>query len=338
VALGDTLIMANVGVTGPSNTPSSDQGLSPPPHFYLRYQPKQLDWFAAGVGVFVPFGAASHWEDGWEGRFRTTGSALSVYDINPEVAVLLGNRLRVGGGIQIARATVLLSRDLDFVDSTGSVELGGATWAFGLNAGAQLDIVKGVLDAGFSWRSSLDLSVDGTAHFSNVPAEFQGLLHDQNVSTTVTTPDIIYAGIGVHPREGFRLSFDTHWFRWSSFQSLDLNFADPAISSSLAKRWEDTFSFHVGAEVDVAENFQLRGGVAYDPTPSPVDTLTPDLPDVSRTKVSLGLGYKWNGLQFDLAYQYVRLSTTTSTSPFFPATYSGSAHVVGLTIGYHTGL
>jgi long-chain fatty acid transport protein len=319
-------------VTGPSGNTATMQGYSPPPHLHTRLQ--LSDDLAAGVGMFVPFGAQTAWEDNWEGQFQSTGSSLSVYVINPEVAYRLNDRVKLGVGVQVARATVVLKRALSFVDSTGGVELGGATWGTGFNAGAQVQIVRDVLDFGISWRSRIKLDVDGKAHFSGVPAEFQSSLVDQTVKSSLELPDIVYAGLGYRPTKNVRLAFDVHYLRWSSFPSLDLNFENAALSSSQPKNWHDTYSFHLGGEVALTRSLTARAGLAYDPTPSPGNTLTPDLPDSNRTVMALGLGYGVRDFQFDLGYQILLLSKSVSTAPTYPATYGGKAQVLGLTLGW----
>ncbi len=332
--LGASLIMPRITFTSPAGNETTLGGLSPPPHFYARYQ--LMDRVAAGLGVFVPFGASSSWPEGWEGRFRTTGSTLNVWVVNPEVAVQVHDRVKLGAGVQVVRGVVQLNRALDFVDSEGAVSIGGATWAPSFNVGTTIDILPERLTLGASYRPGARLEFDGRASFTDVPAEFQTRLVDQGVQTEVKLPDMVFVGLGYKAMGGkFKLGLDAHWTDWSSFQSLDLNFEDPAVSTSLAKRWEDTVSLHLGAEYLVTAQLAARLGFVYDPTPSPADTLTPDLPDADRYRGTVGLGYRLGDFRVDGAYQLVLLSETESTSPFFPGAYAGMAHVVGLTLGWN---
>jgi long-chain fatty acid transport protein len=334
LSLGASLIMPRVTFTSQDDNVSRVGGLSPPPHLLARYQ--LMDQVAAGVGVFVPFGASSAWPEGWEGRFRTTGSNLNVWVINPEVAVEVHERVQLGAGVQIVRGTVLLNRALNFVDSEGAVSLGGGTWATSFNVGTNVEILKDRLNFGASWRPGARLDFDGRASFTDVPVEFQSRLADQRVQTSVKLPDMVFAGFGYRAlQDRLRLGLDAHWYDWSGFRSLDLNFEDEDLSSSLPKRWHDTVSVHLGAEYRVTREVTARGGLAYDPTPSPPETLTPDLPDANRVRFAVGGGYRLGDFQFDAAYQLVLLTGMESTSPFFPGTYGGMAHVVGLTLGWN---
>ncbi len=333
--VGAALIMPRVSFTNPGGEVTKLGGLSPPPHLYARYQ--LMDRVAAGLGVFVPFGASSSWPEGWEGRFRTTGSTLNVWNINPEVAVQVHDRVRLGAGVQIVRGTVLLSRALGFVDSEGEVEIGGGAWGTSFNVGTEIEILKDTLTFGAAYRPGPRLDFDGQAGFSNVPPEFQSRLRGMGVSTTVDLPDTVFAGFGFRALDDrLRIGLDAHWYDWSSFQELRLNFEDEALSSVSPKHWNDAVSFHLGGEYRITRDLTARLGAAYDPTPSPGDTLTPDLPDADRLRASAGIGYRLGDFQIDAGYQFVMLMDLESTSPLLPGTYGGNAHVVGLTLGWAT--
>ena len=335
VLLGDTLIAPALHVVGPSKqTTDSIAAPVPPPHLFAAYGIN--DFVSVGLGAFTPFGASSQWPSNWEGRQLSLSSSLSTYCLNPEVAVKLLDQLRLGVGVQLMRATVVLSRGTDFVDSVGEVTLGGATWGGGFNFGAQYTAVKDVLDFGFAYRSDVNLEFDkGLAHFEGVPPELASTLKDQAVTTRVRLPDTYSFGAAVKPSPRLSVGVEVDYTLWSRFQELRLDFEDPALSSTLPKKWNDTASFHFGGELAVNDELQVRLGVVYDPTPSPAETLTPDLADATRVKITAGAGYRFmTNFRADLGYQLVLLSDTPSTAPGFAATYGGSAQVIGLTLGY----
>ncbi|MBI3184323.1 MAG: outer membrane protein transport protein [Myxococcales bacterium] len=330
--LGDTLILPTIQVVGPSGTPTTISGMSPPPHLFAAYG--ITEELSAGLGVFAPFGASSKWPADWEGRQRTLVSSLQVFTVNPELAYRPHESVRAGVGLQVVRSAVVLERGTDFVDSTGTVTLGGATWGTGFNAGVQATVVPELLSLGVSYRSPVTLAFAGGVQFTGVPVELSSRMKDQGVSTQITLPDVVMAGVSSKPMKGLTVAFDVNYFAWSKFQELAFTFDDPDLNSSLQKRWRDTINFHLGAEYAVSDELQVRIGGVFDPTPSPADTLTPDIPDADRIKVAAGAGYRFDAFAADLGYQLVLLNSTTSTSPFFPATYSGMAHVLGLTLSY----
>lgn len=335
VLVDGTLIAPALHVKGPSGETTNNIGAPVVlPHLFASYG--LTDFLSIGVGAFVPFGASSKWPADWEGRQLTLGSSVTTYCLNPEIAIKLADRLRLGVGVQLVKATVVLSRGTEFIDSQGDVTIGGGTIGGGFNFGAQYNVVKDMMDLGFAYRSDVNLVFDqGRAAFTNQPPEMASTLKDQAVTTSVRLPDTYSFGMAVKPMPKATIGLQVDYTLWSRFPELRFDFADTALSNVLVKNWQNTLSVHLGGEYQVNDELQVRLGVVYDPTPSPLETLTPDLPDANRLKITAGAGYQFHkNFRADLGYQLVLLNDTTSTSAYFPATYGGTAHVLALTLGY----
>jgi long-chain fatty acid transport protein len=240
----------------------------------------------------------------------------------------------VGAGLQIMRATLDLTKDLDFVNSEGSARIAGAAWGVGANVGVQAEVIEKRLSAGLQYRSAVKLSAQGQADFQNIPLEFQSQLKDQKASAAVTVPGQVSASLAFKPLERLTLAVEANWVEWSTFREFSVEFEDASLNQPLAKRWKDTWNYHVGAEYGVTKDLNVRAGFVYDPSPSPSWSLTPDLPDANRTAVTVGAGYAFGALKADVGYQYVILSDKHSTAVGIPGNYSGKAHVLALTLGY----
>ena len=336
-SLGITLITPMLTFThSDGDKTSTPFAVSTPPNLFLAFG--ITEDLSIGVGLFTPFGASSKWPKGWEGQFKAQSSQLQSFDINPTIAYRIHPRLKLGVGFNAVRGTVQIARGLNFVDSQGSVLLGGSAWGYGWNAGVQVEIVEKVLTFGATYRSSVNMGFRGNAHFSNVPVEFSGLLKDQAITADVTLPAQANFGFGITPMEGLRLGLDAHYTEWSSFTELAIRFADPVLTNPLQKSWIDQVSLHVGGEYDVTSSVRFRLGFVYDPTPSPKATLTPDLPDSTRVKVSAGVGWRHDcGFSVDFGYQFVALVGAQSYAPGFEGRYGGTAQVVGLNLGFRMG-
>lgn len=334
LVVGDTLILPKLEFTAKDTGTRTATGriVSPPPHLYATA--RLGDTLAAGFGVFTQYGSTSNWPEDWEHRFRSLRSKLATYFLNPEIAWRPHQRVRLGAGVQVVRATVAIERKLDFVDTEGTVSLGGAGWGLGFNAGLQVDVIPERVAVGLAYRSSAALAFTGRAHFDNIPKELANTLRDQPLRTTVKTPDTAFAGVSVRPLAGLVLAADVNYYRWSNLPDITIDFEDDGLDQRLPKRWRDTFNYHLGAEYQLLPVLALRAGAVYDPTPSPVDTLTPDLPDSTRLKGAVGVGYTRDRLQLDLGYQVVLLRPVDSSAPGFEGRYNGRAHVVSLSIGY----
>ena len=296
--------------------------------------------FSAGIGVFEPFGLQIGWPANWEGRSLITYASLATYDVNPTLAYRLGP-MRVGAGVQIVASQVDFERDIALPNGQyGTSQLGGTAWGVGGNVGIQVDAIPKVLSFGAHYRSAVELSFDGNAHFDGIPSSLAGTLHDQPGATRVVLPDSFAFGIAAHPVPKLALDLDVVYFDWSFFRSIDIAFPNDAtntLASTQPKRWQNTVNLHLGGEWAPTDAWRARLGAMYDPSPSPGDTLTPDLPDSTRLAFSAGGGWRAkNGLKLDVGYELVLLLSRDSTAPQLPGSYSGFANVVSLGIGWTT--
>jgi long-chain fatty acid transport protein len=334
VLAGDTLIVPRVRFDSKTSglSTTNEFSISPPPYAFASFKPSKD--LALGFGVFTHYGASASWPDEWEHRFRSLRSQLATYYFNPEVAYRVLPRVRLGVGFQAVRGTLRIERRLNFVDTEGTVVLSGAGWGYGFNAGVQVDILPEKLAFGLSYRSVATVDFRGGATFENIPRELSGTLKDQPIESTIRTPDTVFAGVSYRVTPELLLAADVNWYRWSNVPDITFVFEDAALTQKVPKRWRNSFNYHLGAEYRLLPELALRLGAVYDPTPSPVDTLTPDLPDSNRLKGTLGAGYTRGRLNLDLGYQFVLVDGLESTAPGYEGRYSGSAHVLGLSIGY----
>lgn len=335
VQIGDTLVIPSLNFTHAEDGEVTTTPLSVSPPFHAHVTFGLTDNLAIGIGVYSPFGASGNWPDKWEGRFKAMRSSLQTFDINPTIAYRIHPRFKVGLGFQAIRGTLFIERALNFVDSEGTVQLGGGAWGFGWNAGVQIEIVEKRLFFGAAYRGPVTMNFEGRSHFSNIPVEFGARLKDQPITGTVELPTQANFGFTVMPMDNLRISLDGDYVEWSAFPELAIKFENPDLTVPLKKAWVDQVSVHLGGEFNVTKSVAVRLGFVYDPTPSPRYTLTPDLPDSSRIKITAGVGWQHkSGLSIDLGYQFVALTGAESFAPGFEGTYGGTAQVVGLTLGY----
>lgn len=334
ITVGDTAIIPKLQFTpeGTTNTQGFKPTVVPPPHLFGVYRINES--MAAGIGVYVPYGAGANWVDDFVGRTKGYESQVAAYFINPTFAYQATDKLRLGAGVSLVRGTVSIRRKLDFVSSEGTVELGGGGWGFGYNLGAQFEAVEKFLSLGVSFRGPAKVNFDGKSDFQDVPAEFQSRLVDQPISAAITLPGSVGVGLKLTPMDRLMVGADATMVLWSSIDEFGIEFEDPSLTSFLPKRWKNTLNLKVGAEYAVLPALALRLGATYDPTVTPEDTLTPDLPDATRYKLTAGAGYNFDPVRVDVGYQYTFLKDAKSTAPGIPGTYGGSGHVVAATVGY----
>lgn len=333
--VGDTLIIPKFTFTPAAGGPeqSTKSEVVPPPHVYAGYA--VTDNFAIGIGEFSYYGLGFSWPDDFVGRNVVQSINLQTFTFNPSLAVKFGDRVRVGLGVQVVRSTVDLTQKIGFVDSEGQVELAADTWGAGGNAGVQVDILPKMLTLGAAFRSGVDLAFDnGKAHFENVPVEFASTLRDQTGSTSLRLPETLGLGLSLHPVENLMVDLDTVYTAWQRNDAIVLGFEEPDLTKVEPKNWHHGWNYKIGAEYAVSPSVTVRAGFMYDPTPSPEETVGPDLPDSTRINVALGATYRMNDFRVDLGYQLVLFQGVTTTNPVLPGQYKGTAHAISLTLAY----
>ena len=114
VSGGATLIFVSGDFTADrtQETTDLDNDPVPVPHLYARYGINE-QW-AAGLGVFVPYGLSTEWPTGgFDGRFLGYDNSLQSIYIQPTVAYQVTDRISVGAGLDIVIGAVELNQQQD---------------------------------------------------------------------------------------------------------------------------------------------------------------------------------------------------------------------------------
>ena len=145
------------------------------PHIYLA---KGLsDRWRFGFGFNAPYGLGTNYGEDWIGRYHATETRLSVFNLNPTVAVRLNDRVSAGFGLDFQRSTATIANMIDFGSigaafglpltpqgHDGRVQFKGFDWAAGWNAGLLYQCGRERIGASF--RSRIDHALRGEADFT----------------------------------------------------------------------------------------------------------------------------------------------------------------------------
>lgn len=236
---------------------------------------------------------------------------------------------QVGGGVTFGELGVPFHTD--FADAR--LEATGAT-GIGGNFGVQVEASDRVR-LGARYTLPVELEYEGEAVFEQIltdlvvptdlplgggqviPAgtridqlvapQFQpgGALADQGVTTTITMPDQLMAGVAVDATEAVTLLADWHWQDWSDFGVIPLDF-EVAPDEERVENYEDTHTIRLGAEAEATRSLTLRAGYVYHGAAAPDEVVTPLLPEAERNEFTAGLGWKpTEGFEVNLAYQHI---------------------------------
>jgi len=221
---------SNIGANGggaPLSGNVDDGGINAlVPNFYYVTQLEGNAWF--GLGVTVPFGLSTDYEDDWIGRYHATLSEVKTININPSFAFKFKDDLSVGLGLNLQYIEATLENKIDSAltcvglqtntsqdprdcvpnavipGGTGSLVPGLASqdssqsltaddWNIGWNIGLLYDL-DGESRLGVAYRSSMDANLSGDVKFTVDPA-FQTIIDSNPVVPKFLSNTGIMAGI-----------------------------------------------------------------------------------------------------------------------------------------------
>ncbi|MFC3551281.1 OmpP1/FadL family transporter [Lysobacter cavernae] len=291
---------------------------------------------ALGAMVSAPFGLVTDYDADWVGRYSADKSDLQTIDLTLSAALDITERFSVGLGMIYERADVTLSKAVDFgtiICASGSpancfnpaypfrpqandghAEVEGDSNSFGWLVGATLRPTD-KLSIGVSYRSEIDHEIDGSVDWTvpgNVQAALGGnpntavLFKDGGARADLTTPSVTTVSVAYQFTDAFSMMADWSQTGWDSLREINIDFANPDPNSVEDFDWKETQFWSLGGEYKLTDAWTLRGGYAYDESPTDIATRTPRLPDGNRKWYSLGASWQaTQSLEVNFAYTYL---------------------------------
>lgn len=306
---------------------------------------------AFGAMISAPFGLKTEYDNGWQGRYFAQESEVEIVDLTLSAALdIVPDRFSVGAGLIYSRADVTLSQAIDFGTALfsnpatrplpfanpqaadGFAKVQGDDTGFGFVVGANLTPTH-KLAIGLSYRSEIDYGLSGSVDWTvpdNVAAVFatspstRPLFQDGAINAGLTTPSITSVDVRYAFTDRFAMMATWTETGWSSMREVRIDFDNPDPDSVEPFDWRDTEFMSLGGEFKLNDSFTVRAGVAYDETPTPIETRSPRLPDDDRTWYSIG--GTWNAieaLEVNFGYTWIE-----PDAPRVDITARGS-HLVG---------
>jgi long-chain fatty acid transport protein len=284
-----------------------------------------------GLGITSPFGLSSEYEDDWVGRYNTLLSAIATIDINPAVSFRVNDWLSIGAGVSAQYAEGRRRNDLDFgticfneffgpgactglgivpQGADGRLTIKASDWGFGYNLGVLIS-PQPQTRIGIAYRSSVHHRLQGDADYDLPPAAAPltlggTLFQNTDVSAEITLPAALSISLYHEISPQIALLGDVTWMRWHSFETLRIEFANPAQPDIVQEEdWHDAFRYSIGLRYQPAEPYVLRVGFAYDETPIQDAHRNPGIPGNDRLVFALGAGIRLSeSIAIDFGYTY----------------------------------
>ena len=276
-------------------------------------QHKLNDKMTLGLGVYVPFGLATDYKNGWFGETHAELSQVSSQTVSPSLSYQVTDTIALGAAVNIqyieAKLTGALTTD-QLIPGT-SIAIPGATnnlrgddVGVGYTIGATFTPRKDIR-LGVSYRSKVKHKLEGDVKVTGTP----GGVSDGNkdIFTKITTPEVLLFSGAWDMNKCFTLTGTARWTRWSQFDRLDIY--ETKTRNKLTgtyENWKNTWYYAVGLDYRRNQNWTFRTGIGYDETviKSP-EYRTARIPDGRRVLTSLGLSYKKNNWQIDAGYMHI---------------------------------
>lgn len=350
VTAGVNLILPDADFTNQGSTDSFNRPLLGPddqldnkifvPNLY--YVHPINDRWAFGIGVNVPFGLTTKYNENWVGRYHATDTELSLINVNPTFSYRATERLSFGFGLNYQRFDATLENE---VDSFGACTLApgaspaacaGGFLGTALDPGQRsqdssaridgddddltldLSMLFELSDAtriGAVYRQGGDFELTGDASF-NQSAACAGNLGCSGALTTlegdiaadIELPDVFTVSISHALDNGWTLHGDVAWTGWSSIDEVNIVNVENGITiSTLNFDYDDTMRYAFGLTYHDGGAWTWRAGVAFDEAPQTNASLqTPRVPDEDRTWLTFGFNYALaKGASIDFGYAHL---------------------------------
>jgi len=263
---------------------------------------------SAGLGVNSTFGLGTEWRDDWEGRYIATNSELETFNINPNLAWKVSDKLSLACGFDILLGDVWLDQKIDplllnpaLADGDSKLEATGE--GYGYNLGILYKFAED-LAFGMSYRSRIKLKLEGDMKWTQVGIP----IVDTGVKTDLNLPARLFAGIAYKPSENILLEIGGKWEEWSSYKHLKLKADLPVFFGSdvyiIPKDWRDVYSFNFGIKYTIDPTLSISAGYSHEGNPIPSHTFEPAIPGSDKNWFSFGIQKNIGKFKIALSYLY----------------------------------
>jgi long-chain fatty acid transport protein len=320
-----------------------------------------------GLSVVAPFGLTTSYDNNSVLRFMADNSEIETIVINPAISYAINQRFSVGGGLQVTYTQANFSNyngpytsvpALDaFIASNQPSYVQGSSWGCGYTLGA-LYKPDELTRLGVGFRSSVLNNIEGNGRqFVSpggvTPAPSQDFLFNAASTShaSVRTPAVLTLS-AARDIQNWTLKGSVQVNFWDSFNQLSVFMPQAfATNSTIQTHWKNTWLGAIGADYRINTHWTVRGGFAYDETPTSDTYRDPRIPDSDRFWLSAGASYRLNkNLSFDGVYTHIFMKNQTvdvtqasgqSATNSVPlevntasASFKGHADIVGLAVRY----
>ncbi len=287
----------------------------------MHYVSAPMGDFRWGVSLTAPAGLTKRWETPFQKAYAEEFTLENI-ELNPTISYKVMDNLSIGGGLRLVYSKGVVKSDSSAASAaTGgaipsvSRDMDGDTVEFGYNLAITYKPTDDIIMAA-TYRSKIDLDEEGTADLTGF-----GLTYSGDASVSVPLPAALNLAVSKTWNNTFTLELVYERTYWSAYETLEFGYdstINPVLQSvfgtPIAKNWEDTNTFRIGATV-VLDKITMMMGFAIDETPVPVEYIGFELPDSDAKIFSMGFRYQQTeALSWGAAFLYDSKDPVTVTA------------------------
>lgn len=306
--------------------------------------------FSAGFGLFFPFGLSTEWDDDYEGRYLGTYGQISSLNINPAMSVRVSDSLSLAAGFSMLYLDATIERKLNqaaLIPGLPDIEqrFEGEGWGAGYNLGLLYKLTEQV-SFGATYRSHIDVDVEGRAEFDNVDPNLALFFPSTPGETNIRLPAQATFGLAYTPTETFTVEVGARWEDWSSTKDLRIELDYPVLGQSTditPRDWHATWAYNIGLQYKVVPQFTLNAGYLYGENAVPDSTFEPLIPDTDAHLYTVGADWVSGSWSISGAFGYEThekrdkantLGDPLTGIPVANGSYETDIYLVGVSVGY----
>lgn len=286
----------------------------PIPNFFFTRQMNDSMWF--GLGLTVPYGLATEYSRTWGQIDRGMNAEIKVFDLNPNIAWKVSDKLSIGAGISLQYADA--QYETGVMGGMGYGRLDVDSFAWGANIGVMWSPTE-TLRFGLSYRSQVNHHADGDLRVGLAGGDNRSYIGEfSNASASLSAPQTVLLTGTWEATPQLRLSALIRWADWSSFDTLTVE-VDPQSASNpvlgalirepiaVENKWQDTWLFTIGADYMINNAWTVRAGLGYETSPIDDESRrTALIPDSERLWLSIGATWHvTENLQGDFGFTWL---------------------------------
>ncbi|MEO7794150.1 MAG: outer membrane protein transport protein [Thermoanaerobaculia bacterium] len=325
-----------------------------PAALYATWRPKEMAApLTFGLSLDAPFWTITNWDTAlFPGRYETIRQETSLFELRPTVAWAIDERWSLGGSLRYVRGgfetswasqerLILGPQNVVVAEITGEAasQVDGLGVDLGVQYGAPNWGWGALLGSGVSLAGSGDIGYFPREPFIDPQAQavFDRRFVSSSAQMNFELPPTAAIGLWWGITDSLKLEGDIVWSGWSVLDRTRIEIArDPYLDCCLGgpealdrrRDWNDVVSLRFGADWTLSPRWALGGGLAFEPSPVPAETIEPGFSQGDTTVFAFGASYNLPGLSFDAGYSYHQSDNRQAFR--YPGTYSSRAQVFSL--------